>query len=302
MKLAALLILTATPALAGPMTTATCQDVWAMVETVIGQPVLASAPSLTGTGCVVRDIEIPSEGDYGVAIKARSVRFAGDGLTATGDWLALTSLNLSVEDLRHVTQAPDPALSWLFEQQTARGGINIELNAAAVAGGWDVKALQGDFPGDNQLDLSAKVSGLDLTSRTQAIAALGTGRLNRLDLTLSMDGFFETYLLMPLGSALLIGSDNPQQRVNDLKAEAAALIDLLPGERVDAASKSALKDLIADLPHPKGKLTVRLDSDAGFGAPNLMQLAINGIGDDPAKTMATLLNGVDLTVSWTRAP
>ena len=302
MKLAALVIFAATPALAGPMTTATCQDVWTLVETAIGRPVQAGAPSLTGTGCVVRDIEVPSAGDFGVAVKIRSARFSGDGLIPSGDWLALTSLGVSIDDLRLSPQTPDPSLSWLLDQQAERGGIRVELDAAAVEGGWDVKSLHGDFPGDNELDVSLAASGLDLSSRAQAMASIGTARLNALDLSLTMDGFFETYLLMPLGYALLIGAPNPEQRVNELKAEASAFVDVLPTASVDQGSKTALKDLISDLPHPKGKLTVKLDSNTGLGAPNLMPLVLSGLGDDPAKALATILNGVAIDVTWTRAP
>jgi hypothetical protein len=301
-KLASLLIFAATPALAGPITTATCQDVWAMVETAVADPVQAGAPSLTGNGCVVRDIEVPSEGDYGVAIKIRSARFAGDGLTPTDGWLPLTALNLSLGDIRLTPQIPDATTTWLLDHQSARAGIKLDLDATSSDKVWRLNGLKIDFPGDNQLEMTAGVSGLDLSSRTEAIASLGWARLNALDLSFQMDGFFETYLLMPLGSVLLSGAANPDQRVSQLKAEAVTLIDALPAGSVDAASKSALKDLLADLPNPKGKLGLKVVSDAGFGAPNLMPLVLNGLGDDPAKTLATLLNGVKIEVTWTRAP
>jgi hypothetical protein len=302
MKLAATLILAASPALAEPMTTATCQDVWSMVEQAIGQPVQAGAPSLTGTGCVIRDIELEPEGEYGAGIKVKSVRFSGGGLSPTDGWLPLSALNLSLDDVRFSPRTPNATMTWLLEQQNVSAGTNLTLDAASVDGAWTIRSLHADFPGNNQIDLTAKANGLDLSSRTQMISSLGWARLTHLDLTFEMEGFFEAYLLMPLGAALLEGADSPDQRVSELKSEAATLIDLLPESSVDGASKSALKDIIADLPHPKGRLELEVVSKQGFGAPNLMSVALNGVGDDPAKTLATVLNGVQITVVWDRAP
>jgi hypothetical protein len=175
----------------------------------------------------------------------------------------------------------DPAMNYLMDVQGAQAGIDLDLVLTYDAGARRLvmERLALDFPGDNAINLSAELVRLDLTSAAGLQLSVGQAGITRLNLDISSHGLFENYVVLPLGLPLLnmAGPGEPEAVVAGLIADARGTIAALPDTLMDANSRAALDLLLADMPHPWGKLTLDIAVPAGFGAPRFMGFAMTGV-------------------------
>ena len=280
-----------------------CAAVWAKVAEGLGSLVAVTAAGVTQDGdwCVVEAPVLDLQGEYVPDWHTDRLRLRGSAL----GWIADGSsdpegLEIVVEGLRLVVQTGNVQMDWLFAAQARPNGINAE---AALA--WDTKAkmlrLEGlsvDFPGENLVQASGRVTGVDLSSTGAMQMSATSFALTELDARITTHGLFEWYVLMALGPVLLPPEGDMEAGAAAIRADLAAMIGDLPGTSVPEDSKAALRALVAELPNPSGDLVLALRAEPGLGPVRAAGYAVAGMPETLAEA-APLFQGVTLDVGWT---
>ena len=298
-------------ALAGPVAAdglagqALCATAWARIsEGASGSGTVSTGRvGQEGDWCVVETPVLDMAGQYVPDWHMDRLRFRGSALGWIADGSTLPEgLEIVVERLRLVVQTGDARMDWLFAAQSRPNAIDGELSLA-----WDPAAkvlrLEGlsiDFPGENQVQASGVLTGVDLSSEG-AMQMSATGfALTEFDARITTHGLFEWYALMALGQSLLPPDGDVELAAEDLRAEMRAAIGSLPGAVVSTESKAALVALVDELPNPSGDLTLSLRAEPGLGPARLAGYALTGVPETMAEA-APLFQGVTLDVGWTHA-
>lgn len=290
--------------LAGPAgAEALCPAAWEKVR--VGLPAAGSVIGdavQDGDWCLVEGLVLDLEGQYLPDWHMDRLRFRGSALAWLVDGTgAPDGLEVAVEGLRLVPQTGDPQMDWLFAAQSRPNAIRAE---AALA--WDAEArvlhLEGlsiDFPGENLVELSAVLTGVDLSSTGALQMSAGSFALTEADLRVTTHGLFEWYVLMPFGPTVLPREGDIGAAADALRLTMLAAVADLPDASVSDDSKKALAALIEELPNPSGNLTLSLRSEAGIGPARLAPWAVAGVPGAMAAASG-LLEGVTLEAGWTR--
>lgn len=262
----------------------------------------ATAVGQEGDWCVVEAPVLDMAGQYVPDWHMDRLRFRGSALGWIADGSTLPEgLEVAVEGLRLVVQTGDAQMDWLFAAQSRPNAINGELSLA-----WDpatrVLRLEGvsvDFPGENLVQASGVVTGVDLSS-TGAIQMSATSfALTEFDARITTHGLFEWYALMALGPLLLPPDGDIEAGAEALRAEMRAAVGGLPDTFITADSKAALGALIGELPNPSGDLELSLRAEPGIGPARFGGYAVTGVPTTMAEA-APLFQGVVLDVDWTQ--
>lgn len=291
---AALLTLTALPA------GADCANTFSATATLLNLPPVA-APSPDADGwCHLTDLRLGGENQFAPVIDIATLSWRQTGpVTLSGNTLTLPkNIDITLDGLRIGVVTGDPVMDWLMAAQRQPNPIAATLSLTTEGDTVTLNSLAIDFPGDNALTLSATVRGLKTADTL--FQSLPQAQLMALDLAITSNGLFETYALMPLGTALLSGATDPGTQVAAAQTMLRARIAGLPDSLLDPAERDALGALVADLPNPTGTFTLTLDAPQGFGANRLAPMAIRGLGAvlaDPAP----LFDGIDIAVTYTPA-
>lgn len=294
-----------TLALAGPATAdALCPAAWARVGAALADlGAVSGTVGQDGGWCVVDGAVLNLDGQYLPDWHMDRLRFRGPAL----GWLvegtgAPEGLEVAVEGLRPVIETGNAQFDWLYAAQARAHRIRAE---AALS--WEPDArvlrLEGlsiDFPGENLVEGSAVLTGVDLSSAGAMQKSLGSFALTRADLRVVTHGLFEGYLLMPLGSALLPAEGDMPAAAEGVRVGLAAALDSVPEANLSKAGKAALGTLIAELPNPAGTLVLSLRAEPGIGPVRLAGRAPGGGADNLAEA-APLLQGVVMDVDWTHS-
>lgn len=286
--------------LGGP---ALCRAVWddltaGAAEVAILTGTVAGAE---GGACVIEDVRLDLPGEYVPDWQAARLRLSGAALPwLVGEPVTPDRLEIGIEGLHLVIQTGMAQMDYLYAAQARAQTIKAEVALA-----WDkaartlsVETLDIDFPGDNRVELTAVVDGVDL-SDAAAMQMSATGfALREADLTVRTHGLFEWYALMTLGPSVLPEEGDMEAAVAELKSEAAEMVRALPTGTFAEASKTALVALIDELPNPAGTLTVAFRAANGFGPVRFMGYAVEGVPDTLAEA-APLLEGVTVGIGWT---
>lgn len=288
--------------LAGPAgAEAICPAAWTKVADVLGGfGEVAGTVTQDGDWCLVTDVALDQGRQYQPDIRIDALRFRG----AAVNWLvegagAPEGLEIAVRGLRLVVRTGDAQMDWLFAAQAKPNGIDGE-----AAFSWDagakvlrLESLSVDFPGENLVEGSATVAGVDLSSLGAMQMSLTGFAVTEADLRIVTHGLFEWYVLMLVGPVLLPREGDIDAAAADLRAGMQAAVADLPGTSFSDATRDALVDLIGTLPNPAGELTVALRAEAGVGPARLAPWAMNGVPDTLAEA-AGVLEGVTVDVGW----
>lgn len=282
-----------------------CPAVWGQVSaglSALGQ-VSAGSVRQDGDWCLAEAPVLDLEGPYLPDWHVDRLRFRGSAL----GWIADGStrpedLEIGVEGLRLVVQTGDARMDWLFAAQSRPNRID-----ATVALAWDPAArvlrLEGlslDFPGENLVEASATVTGVDLSSEGAMQMSATSFALTEADLAVSMHGLFEWYVLMALGPVVLPPEGDMEAAARRLRSDLTAVIGQLPEASFPEESKAAMAALVADLPNPSGELTLAVRAEPGFGPARVVGYAVNGVPQSVAEA-APLFQGVTVDVGWTQS-
>jgi hypothetical protein len=293
--------------LAGPVAAETglCETAWARVAEGLGGfgTVTATGVAQEGDWCVVDVPVLDVDGQYVPDWRMDRLRFRGAALGWIADGSSMPEgLEIAVEGLRLAVQTGNAQVDWLLAAQARPNGIDAE---AALA--WDpvakvlrLERLSLDFPGENRVDASAVVTGVDLSSTGAMQMSLASFALTEAELRVQTHGLFEGYALMALGSALLPPEGDMDAAAEGLRAEALAAIGDLPGTSFSDASKAALRVLVGELPNPAGDLAVTVKAEPGIGPVRFGGYAVTGVPATVAAA-APVFEGVKVDVGWTHA-
>lgn len=160
----------------------------------------------------------------------------------------------------------------------------------------DIADLSVSFEDGQGIAVTGKVNGLDLSSPQMMQISAMSAALTNLDLQIK-----GTDMLTLLAGIEDIAEGNSASAPSAEEIQDAnELVDQLPQASFDAASRQALKDLVAALPNPQDGARLTLKSDAGLSAVRLMPVMMAGDAS-PAQIMDVLFEGatVNVTYPWT---
>jgi len=250
-------------------------------------------------GCRTNGVRIPA-GDH-VRITAQSLSWSGRDLERFArDGLPPTALSIGLKGITISPDIGDPVYSYLQGIQ-ARGStldLAVNLDWDAQKNALQVVAIRLSMPEEDYVELQAEIEGVDLTSASTMQVSLGSFALTEATLKIRSQQMFQDYLLLPLGLAVLEGAENPEEKVNELRALADMSIDQAPDQIVPPASKSALKALVQDLPEPRGTLTIAQNASPGIGPARFLPFVIGGATFESLDDIWQVLGGVTLNITY----
>lgn len=281
-----------------------CPAAWEKVASALGAiGTVKGKVRQDGDWCLVQGLILDLAGQYQPDWHMDRLRFRG----AAVGWLAdgtgaPEGLEIAVEGLRLVVQTGNAQFDWLYAAQAraypTRGEVSLAWSAETRV--LRLEGLSIDFPGDNQLDLSAEVTGVDLSSTGAMQMSATSFALTEADLRIRTHGLFEGYLLMPLGTALLPSEGDMAAAVDALRTDLIAGVVNLPDTSFSDASKDALLALGMELPNPSGEMAVSLRAEPGIGPSRLAGYVVTGVPTTLGET-APLFQGVTVDVGWTHS-
>lgn len=295
-------------ALAGPAgaQSVDCFKVWLTVSGGIDSVTGAQAVGTVGQDgdwCEIADLVVDFPGEYVPDWHMDRLAYRGSALGWIADGSTVPEgLEVVVQGLRLVVQTGDPQMDWLFAAQSRPNAIDAEASLS-----WDPAArllrLEGlsiDFPGENLLQASASVAGVDLSSDATIEMSLSGFALTEADLRITTHGLFEWYVLMTMGPTILPSEGDMEAAFASLQKDLKAFVADLPRASFSDASKAALVALIGELPNPSGDLTLGLRAEPGLGPVRFAGYAVHGM-QELETDLAPLLRGVTVDVGWSHA-
>jgi hypothetical protein len=287
-------------AVAQTMTEADCTALWKNTTAVNASLSTKTFGSLAISDgwCRFEAVVIGSDETYSARFEIGVLSFRGDGLNGLFELSEPpTSLDVKVENLVIAVTIDDPLMSYLMRAQAGSQGINADMSID-----WDastkvlsLRKFDVDFPGENAILATASIKGVDLGSLAEAKTNVMGFALTAFDGSITSNGLFEGYMLMPLGTALLGPDEPPEAQVAALKAEATAVIAKLPDATFAAGSKAALTAVVAQMPNPAGKLDFSIKSDVGVGPARFVGLFMSD-GPSSIDDLAPIFDGVTVEV------
>jgi len=192
-------------------------------------------------------------------------------------------------------------MDWVMAAQ--RGNIELSDSASmvddSIANRLVVTDQRIDFPDANDLTLTASLSRIDAADADKVIQSWPLARLSTLDLSANMQGLFETYALMSLGTAILGACEHPNVDVTDLKAAADDSVAGLLDSVHDAPSRAAPRAFVGDMPKAAGTIRLTVDAQDGLGTERLTPTLVRGVSvmvTDPA----LMFQGIEIALSHER--
>ena len=283
---------------APPMSTSDCRDSFALLTAATqAAPTFSRAPSLKSDGwCAASGVSINT--DSTVEVRAQELRWRIGGFDRLQAGLPPTAISLTASGVRYVPRVDDAVMNYLFDVQFDQNDMMIDVDAF-----WDqskntvsLARARVVFDDDNSVSASGLVRDIDLSDLTTLQLSVGQLAVTDVSLTVQSNGLFENFLAMPLGMAVLDGSEDPQADVDKMKSSGQQILADIPNDILDENSATALGAVIADMPHPSGTLSLHLQSEQGLGAMRLMPMAMMWSGDDLAAIWDVM---EDLTISAT---
>ncbi len=300
--LAAIAICAAAPALAQDrMSLDQCVQSWDAVFGLTGLPIAQLQVDVDSSGwCVIQ------EGTFAIEVASRirvdSLKWRASEIDRLiSDGLPPRSIEIYGERLGVLPQTGDPVYDYLLGLQTRETEVDFGVsarwdgvqNAVVVDEGYVV------FDETNRIDVTGRMEGVDLTDMASIQTSVGTMGLKSLELKATFDGWFEDYLALELGVAVLTKPDvAPEVQVAGLQQHAVGFIAEFPDAVLPDVARDALSAFIMDLPTPRGTLQVQLNADPVIGARRLAPLRFANAEQDQRDLLEIVLDGVRLLVTW----
>lgn len=177
-----------------------------------------------------------------------------------------------------------PLWTFLKSQSNLSSGLDLVVKASfsSETKRLDFTRILLGFQGGNKIAASAQVSGVPAQVPTRPELALVGMRLTDLNLGIRGNSTFSADLVKNVLQAADI-SYNSSIELSDIRARIQQYTDTHITSLTTSDSLSDLKRMIADLPSPKGSVLVRLISDSGLSAVQIVAIAL---GSDPAPLLA----------------
>jgi hypothetical protein len=288
------------------MREADCIAVWGLAASTLSNLGLKggelATPVVTPEGCEVRDAAFGPEDRYGLSLRVERIAWGGTWLhrLATGTGLP-ERIVLDWEGLTFSPVTTDPTMTYLLREQSVRNGISghFEADWSSRTKTLVIQPSGIDFPGKNGLGLRAQIQQVDASSVGELQRSAGSMAFTAIDASMTTNGLFEQYLLIPIGNALLAGSQDPEGDLKRMVEVATGIVDGLPDASLDIRSREGLKAFLGELPHPSGTITLSVRASPGISPTRFASAITRGPIDLP-EGLASLLNGVRAEVTYRR--
>lgn len=299
----ALALFIATPLAAQDrMTQALCEGSWQGAAALFNEARIEAEVRLDDENwCLVEAATI--DVDTGTQVGLDHIRWrASDMARFAEDGLPPRALEVTARGIRVLPQTGDPVYDYLLGLQTRSGaGIGFDLSLR-----WDglqdallIDTATLTLDAANRIEISGRIDGVDLTDAASIQMSLGTAGLRDLLIKTQFDGWFETYVAVPLGVGVLRDDGvAPAAQVAALKRQAIEFIEALPEGIVPPTSRSALAAFITAMPQPRGAAQLQLSAQPTLSAARLMPLALRDPSSPLTETMGATLEGTTLLFSW----
>ena len=300
--LAAIAICAAAPVMAQDrMSLDQCVQSWDAVFGLTGLPIAQLQVDVDSSGwCVIQEGTFAIEGASRIRVDSLKWR-ASEIDRLISDGLPPRSIEIYGESLGVLPQTGDAVYDYLLGLQTRETEVDFGVsarwdgvqNAVVVDEGYVV------FDETNRIDVTGRVEGVDLTDMASIQTSVGTMGLKSLELKATFDGWFEDYLALALGVAVLTEPDvAPEVQVAGLQQQAVGFIAEFPDAVLPDVARDAVSAFIMDLPTPRGTLQVQLNADPVIGARRLAPLRFANAEQDQRDLLEIVLDGVRLLVTW----
>lgn len=285
--IAAIVIGLAAPVRSEPVP-ADCASLIAPLEAMSGYTFSAPPVAADGAWCVFDGASLRTMAADRPNFSADRLRL--QGMTNEGE---LVALSLDMAGFKVLPKAGDrkmdDRLRTLFRLQSAN--VSGSAQANRQVGQLEVRNLEILTQDGMELLLDADIQGAGLD-----LGSLLAGSLVRLELEWRNDGRFLHPLMEMAGERLKPGASSTEA-VDAARDALGDLADDLPGSIFVGESQGELDQLVAALPHGRGRLTLALRSDTGIGAGRVAVAALSGspLG---AESLRRLLAGSEVSVDW----
>ena len=130
---------------------------------------------------------------------------ASDMVRVVDQGLPPRSLEVVGVGFAAVGQSGDPVLDYLLKLQSsvAESGFGLSVRWDGVQNAVFVDEAYVDFFAGNRIEATARIDGVNLTDQTTMQTNIGSMGLKDLVVTTQFSGWFETFVAVPMGSALL---------------------------------------------------------------------------------------------------
>lgn len=258
--------------------------------------------ALTDGWCRLEGLEIGWAGSM-VGYRIDTLAWQAPGLAqamADGpppEWMALR-----LDGITRRFRTGNALIDYQFDVQARVPGsamdAELALRLAPALGMLVIERARLALPAGNlvelQLDLAATPWNPAMPL-TDALEAQGAVRLERVELALEMRGLFEYYVLPSLLEQV-DDPDDPAGSIAALKADLTAA--LAAATRISPETREAAGRLLADLPNPHGRLTLRLRSDRSLDAAAISGLDLTQPRIALAQILA-LFGGAEASLTYT---
>jgi hypothetical protein len=285
--IAALVIGLGVPVGAEPVP-ADCASLIAPLHAIDGYTFSAPPAAPEGAWCVFDGASLRTMAADRPNFSADRLRLQG---TTDGD--ELIALSLDMTGFKVLPKAGDRKMDHrlrsLFRLQSAKISGSAQENRQV--GQLEVRGLEVMTQDGMELRLDADIqrAGLDL-------ASLLAGSLVRLELDWRNDGRFLRPLMEMAGERIQPGAESTEA-VDAARGALGDLAGALPPSIFAENAQDEIEQLVAALPHGRGRLTLSLLSHTGIGAG---QVAVAALSGDPlsAQSLNRLLAGSMVSVDW----
>ena len=284
------------------MEMATCQQGWATVVPIITRDAQLPDMSVTDDGwCQISNLALPM--DRNSAFKVDTFRWRASDMARLVE-LGLPPRSLEIVGVGFAVTARtgDPVFDYLqyLQSSAAESGFGLSVRWDGVQNAVFVDEAYIDFSVGNRIEATARIDGVDLSDQTAMQTSVGSMGLKDLIVTTQLAGWFETFIALPLGTALL-GNDGvtPEAQVGNLQMQAIQAVNNMPDGIVPSTSREALGAFIRDLPEPRGTVRLQLSANPPLGAARLAPFSLLGREPTFDEIFELGLEGVALLFTWT---
>lgn len=237
----------------------------------------ATTPRKTAGTCLAQNVRLTASGGQ-VVIAIDQIQWNRAGLMLLKDETMPEYLKLIFRGVR-VNAAPENNPAWGILRAEATAGrdfdANIDFTFSNVNGAVKPLNIGIDFHNGNILTLLADLRGV-------SPSLLGKSELSRLAITANIlrfeihSGNGRKNPALEMGMAALL-KGIPNRDLDAFKIKAKAFVDNKIAKAMSADDRRAALALIADLPRPKGHISVQMKAAKGFAILRLGFGALDGI-------------------------
>jgi len=237
--------------------------------------------------CEISDLQIES------IIEIESVRWQISGWKQISPLELPDALNLQISGIRFfmyrmssIGRNIDPLMDYILKVSAmADPKANVVLDFTRVGMGtssaghdYIVNKFKFELNPANSISFNGQLRNVNLAEVMDSVFEVTATSIDRAELEIVSHGVFERNVFPALANGLLQTSD-PEAEFAMLKERTITLIQQ-SDDFFDASSQDALVRLIADMPHPKGRLRIEMFPENGFSLVNLERITqADDLGD-----------------------